>query len=333
MDVEAFTLAKDPKNPDRNEDRYVIVPGRAYAVIDGVSDKTGLRFKGQAGGQLAGRMVEDVIRQVCEDRKPEEIEADWLTSRLEERFQATLEEIMGSREIDVPPNIRFGAQLVLALEGRSFFRFIIIGDSGLRINGREVFLSHHPLDDICSAIRKAVWHCLDAQAVATPEKNEIARAYTVSGLGSALPKWSNLINEDMLFGLREAAFVDVRRSQESLEELVVRKALLGGLREQNLYINRVHPLGYPCINGFPIPREFIVQFDRGIEDIETIELFSDGYFGCPDGTRISDWEARLANIEATDPEKVRDFASTKGSYNGRFSDDRTVMILRRRTQA
>ena len=76
MDIEAFTLAKDPNNPARNEDRYVVVPGRAYAVIDGVSDKTGIRYQGQAGGQLAGQMVEDVVRQVCKNNHPEKIEAD-----------------------------------------------------------------------------------------------------------------------------------------------------------------------------------------------------------------------------------------------------------------
>ncbi|MBL6945501.1 MAG: hypothetical protein ISR47_02560 [Rhodospirillales bacterium] len=329
MDIEAFTLAKDPNNPARNEDRYVVVPGRAYAVIDGVSDKTGIRYQGQAGGQLAGQMVEDVVRQVCKNNHPEKIEADRIACLFEERFQKIHEEIGTPQASDVPSNIRFGAQLALVLEGWSFLRFIIIGDSGVRINGREVFSSHHPLDDICSAIRKAVWHYLDAQHVDGTKKNEIARAYAVNGLGAVLPESSDWVDESTLQRLRETAFKNAHQSLEQVDGMMVKKALLGGLREQNLYINRIHPLGYPCINGFPIPPEFIVQFDRNIKDIDTIELFTDGYFGCPEGTRISDWEERHTQIEAKDPEKVGDYASTKGSYNGHFSDDRTVLILRR----
>ena len=332
MDVEAFTVAKDPKTPARNEDRYVIIPDRAYAVIDGVSDKTGLRHDGQTGGQLAGRMVEEVIRKVCEQRGPDDIEGTWLAERFEERFQKFYAEIENSRTFEVAPSVPFGAQLVLALKGRVSFRFIIIGDSGLRLNGREVFAANHPLDRLCAAIRKVVWRHLDSRHVPVAEKNAIARAYTIEGLGSVLPQWSDLIDEDVLRTLRTAVFDDTSRMQETVDGSLLKKALLGGLREQNLYANRHHPLGYPCINGLPIPQDFIVQFDRPFEDIDTIELFSDGYFGYPEGSRISDWESRLAMIEATDPEKIGDYASTKGSSEGRYTDDRTIVIVRRGSQ-
>jgi hypothetical protein len=38
MLIEAFSEAKDPFAPHTNEDRLVILPGRAYAVIDGVTE-------------------------------------------------------------------------------------------------------------------------------------------------------------------------------------------------------------------------------------------------------------------------------------------------------
>ena len=329
MDVEAFTMAKDPKDAARNEDRYVVVPGRAYAVIDGSSDKTGLRHNGRTGGQAAGAAVEEVIHEVCQVEHPERIEAGWLSARLQERFQALQEEISASNGSDAPTAMWFGAQLALALEGAESFRFIVIGDSGLRLNGHEVYQFHQPLDDICASIRKAVWNHLDALGVSAEETNEVARAYTINGLTAVLPQWAGWIGEDSLPELRRAACIHAARQQKNLDMAVIEKAVLGGLREQYLYFNRIHPLGAPSINGFPIPQELIMQVDRDIEDVETIELFSDGYFGWPEGTNIADWEDHIARIESSDPEKIGDHASTKGSANGHFADDRTILILRR----
>ena len=329
MDVEAFTMAKDPKDAARNEDRYLIVPGRAYAVIDGSSDKTGLRHKGRTGGQAASAAVEDVIREVCEIDHPERIEAGWLSDRFRERFEILHEEIRASNGTDAPAAMWSGAQLALALQGPESIRFIVVGDSGVRLNGREIFQFHQPLDDICASIRKAVWNHLDVQGVPSEDKNTIARAYTIGGLAEVLPQWTRWIDEDDLPTLRRMAGEHATRLQADLDRGVLEKAVLGGLREQYLYINRIHPLGAPSINGFPIPRDYIMQVDRDLEEIETIELFTDGYFGCPDGTTIADWEDRIARIESTDPEKIGDHASTKGSANGHFADDRTVLILRR----
>ncbi len=322
-------MAKDPKDMARNEDRYVVVPGRAYAVIDGSSDKTGLRHNGRTGGQAASAAVEDVIREVCLVDHPERIEAGWLSDRLRERFETLHEEIRASNGSEAPAAMWFGAQLALALKGPESFRFIVIGDSGVRLNGREVFQFHQPLDDICASIRKAVWNHLDALGVGSEDKNTIARAYTISGLAEVLPQWTRWIDEGALPALRRTAEDHAARLQPGLDKEILEKAVLGGLREQYLYINRIHPLGAPSINGFPIPRDYVMQVDRGLDDIETIELFTDGYFGCPDGTAIADWEDRIAEIESTDPEKIGDHASTKGSANGHFTDDRTVLILRR----
>jgi hypothetical protein len=332
FDIEVFSQAKDPNKQARNEDRFVILPGFAYAVIDGVSDKTGFRYKGKTGGEVAGRLVEEVIRQANKSKNFEDIEADWLVGCLEKNFQEIYAEIGTTQTTDIHAAMWFGAQLVLALEGQSSFRFIIIGDCGLRINGQEVFLFNNPIDDICTSIRKAVWNYLDTQRVPRTKKNEIARAYTVSGLGSVIPKWSDWIDEDALKILKEITFKDLKHIQTKIDGLIVKKAILGGILEQSLYINRIHPLGFPCINGFPIPRDLVKQFDYKTEDIETIELFSDGYFGYPKGTQIKDWEKYFKHIEFADPEKVGDYASTKGSYDGKFADDRTILILHSKTQ-
>ena len=44
MHLQAFSAAKDPDRPEANEDRLVVVADRLYAVIDGVTDRTGRRY-------------------------------------------------------------------------------------------------------------------------------------------------------------------------------------------------------------------------------------------------------------------------------------------------
>ena len=61
MLIEAFSEAKDPSAPDTNEDRFVILPGRAYAVIDGVTDRLGTRYNGMLSGQYAAMIVKEAL--------------------------------------------------------------------------------------------------------------------------------------------------------------------------------------------------------------------------------------------------------------------------------
>lgn len=64
MLIEAFTEAKDPSAPHTNEDRLVILPGRTYAVIDGVTDRLGTRFDGMLPGQYAAMTVQRALEHM-----------------------------------------------------------------------------------------------------------------------------------------------------------------------------------------------------------------------------------------------------------------------------
>ena len=55
MLIEAFSQAKDPAAPHANEDRFVILPGRAYAVIDGATAQTGARYDGMLSRAICRR--------------------------------------------------------------------------------------------------------------------------------------------------------------------------------------------------------------------------------------------------------------------------------------
>ena len=61
MHLQAFSAAKDPDRPEANEDRLVVVADRLYAVIDGVTDRTGRRYGDRTGGRLAAETVERAL--------------------------------------------------------------------------------------------------------------------------------------------------------------------------------------------------------------------------------------------------------------------------------
>lgn len=88
-----------------------------------------------------------------------------------------------------------------------------------------------------------------------------------------------------------------------------------------------HSLGYGVLNGTHTLGPDVVAFSRPKAQVHSVELFTDGYLTCPQGTRVQDWEAEFARVEAEDPSKLMRYAGVKGSSSQYFSDDRTVLVV------
>jgi len=328
MDVTVFSQAKEAGRPEDNEDRYLAIDGRAYGVIDGVTDKTGRRFGGLTGGRIAGRTVEAAVRQACAEHDVGAMDGAWLIERINREFAVTYQSLGLDAAAVGAPAAPFAAQLVLALFGHDRIRFLVVGDAGLRLNGREVFRRTFPMDVVGAAIRQAVWRHVIGRGADREIADVTARAYTVEGLGALIPKTTQWIGGKDLAGLRRRIANAALEALPGVSLAVLDAALDHGMREQHRYANRLHPLGFPILDGRPVPPSMVVEFTRERAEVETIELFSDGYFGCPDGTALDDWEAWFAWVEAEDPAKVGRHASTKGSIGRHHADDRTVVIVR-----
>src|SRR3712207_463553 len=73
MLIEAFSEAKNPSAPQANEDRFVILPGRAYAVIDGVTARLGTYYEGMLSGQYAAILVKEALEALlCGRDRPQD---------------------------------------------------------------------------------------------------------------------------------------------------------------------------------------------------------------------------------------------------------------------
>ncbi len=326
--TEVFSQAKDLENQEANEDRFLVLPHRAYAVIDGITDKSGKHYGGLTGGQIAGRIVEDEIGVACAEREPDLIEAEWLLERIGAKFMDTFAQLGIHNDVDPFATAQFAAQLVLALIGKERVRFIVVGDCGLRLNGNEVIQSTFALDVVCATVRKVVWNHLTRNGADQKTANDVARAYTVAGLRGVHPKSGELVSAEELGRIREEILAEVSAALPEISGADIVEAMAGGVAAQHRYANRIHPLGFSTVNGRPVPRSMITSIDRKLSEIETIELFSDGYFGLPEGSDIADWEDWIAMVEAEDPSKLGRFSSTKGSVGRCLTDDRTVLIIR-----
>lgn len=101
-----------------------------------------------------------------------------------------------------------------------------------------------------------------------------------------------------------------------------RSQILPIIIEEYKYQNHPsHKLGYGVVDGTKTPKKYVEIFKYNVEDINTIELFSDGYYDEPKGTTIEDWERMYARIEKEDPYKYKKYLATKPK------DDRTIMII------
>lgn len=102
------------------------------------------------------------------------------------------------------------------------------------------------------------------------------------------------------------------------------------LKEQvKKYFNNPNSeLGLGIINGEVVPDKFIKTYTFDLKDIQTIELFSDGYFILPSLPKIESWEKAFFTGEKDDPLRLSKYPAVKAASKNMFFDDRTILIVR-----
>lgn len=325
MRIEAFTEAKDPAAPDANEDALLILPGRAYAVIDGVSDRTGLRYDSMLAGRYAARLVQRRLTQAlagADTPAPETIVAD-LTAAIDAAYG----------RFDMREKVRadwggkIACTLALVLLEPETVRILLIGDSGVRVNGIEVMQQNKDLDLITALLRREAWRAVAARTADPAERERLSRLMAFHGAGQDPAAFAPLLDAADIARIGAAALAACRAAlphqpAAPIAALIAHGIVGGQGVHQN---NPASPLGYSCLDGFPIPPRFIRQDTLRRADLHTIELFTDGYFRPGDGFGVAAWEAAFREVEREDPAKVDRYLSPRGSAGGRWADDRTYL--------
>ena len=328
MLIEAFSAARDPADSTTNEDTLVVLPGRAYAVIDGVTDRSGLRYEGMLSGRYAARLVARELERGFDDamlRAPL-LAVERLTAAMARVYSAC-----GNTEAaQADWGQRIAATLALATTDEAAVRIVLVGDSGVRLNGVEVVRADKDLDRITSLLRARTWHLAAARTRDPEQRERAARAVALRGAAQDAAGLPAPLTQADLAVLHAAALADCLRAMPHLPADVVSAMLASGIvRGQGVHENNPDSvLGYSCLDGFPVPPQLIRVLERPRAEVATVELFTDGYFKPGEAFGVASWEAAFREVERTDAEKVRTHLSPKGSTSRVFADDRTYLGVR-----
>lgn len=328
---EAFTCAKDPARPESNEDQLVLRPGLVLAVIDGATDISGERFNDElgtdaAGGRLAARAMAQALSAWVgkeSDEPPLHMQA---LEQMNDAIAALLRRVGRFDDASRNGQLRFRATFAGAFFWRDGVRLVRLGDSGFRVNGKPVLEHHFPGDTILSAARSAGWSQLAHRGLDADSIRPLARQLIVQGLS----KTDELLALGFLRAELDAVAADVLSRPAVLDAVDgdldhIRQVLAGGLE-----VIRMDPGAHDALvmDGFAAYADAVETMDIKLEDIETLEVFSDGYPAFPQEVSITAWESVLRQADATDPERIGEYPSTKGCDAGKFGDDRTIIIAR-----
>lgn len=329
MWIEAFTEARIPGEPAANEDQLLILPGRGYAVIDGVTDRTGHRYDGLSAGLVASRTVQHATAAFLLD--PAEIALDparligQVARAIRDAYQRHGILAVAKRE----PARRFGATLALAAEGDGFWRFVLVGDSGVRINGSELWLNDAGLDRVTASLRQEAYRRVERAGGAPDDQAQVGRACAFHGAARVHPDMHPWLDEAVLSELRAECLAACRSRFPAVPVSDIERLLDGGVLagQGDFQNNTDSPLSYAVLDGFETPMALVRVIDRERSAVSSIELFTDGYFEIAETPSIAAWEASFRKVERSDPDKIERYPGVKGSAAGRYADDRTVIVI------
>jgi hypothetical protein len=319
MNIESFSAAKFRDLSRPGDDILVVLPQCLYAVFDGATDTAGVSVQGESPGRLAARQA--ALAMVRYATEPDHVRAP-----AQELMQAMNQSIARGLAAAGAGPVRAGTTVAMVEDAGDQLHFLIVGDSGIRINGTELLRIQKDVDLIYTAGRVAVFRLLQARGWARDALEQQTRQLVFKGLAQADPALLAASEVAQLLALAQAACAP-RLQPDAIAQ--VPPLLLAGIAGgQYGYCNRVgHSLGYAVLDGTHTQGPDVLSLSRRKSEVHSIELFTDGYLSCPAGTSVRDWEDEFFRVEAEDFHKCGAFAGVKGSTSRQFSDDRSVLTV------
>jgi hypothetical protein len=333
--LEAFTLGKKFGHPEMNEDSLVIMPDTGYAVIDGVTDRNGTTYDGMLSGRFASRTVRRALETfLLAQGRPGMAELHYrgpveLIAYLDKAIHAGYAANGALERAQADWKLRGGCTVMLAFCLGDRLEVVAVGDSGARFNGTDVFQVLKPLDDVTSILRSEAWRTFAARGHDAADCDRLSASLTWQGTRFQ-PAGSP--SADAIAEIEARALERCRRQLPRVPEWefieLFHKGIAHGQGDFQNVTDRV--LGYGGLDGFGVPEKYIETRSYRLADIESIELFSDGYFMPGEEFGVASWEKAFRQVEREDPHKIDRFPSTKGTTKAALTDDRTYLGVRLR---
>lgn len=317
MRLELLNVSKYRTSSRVGDDVPVILPGAVIGICDGATDPRGTVVDGMGTGRLAALTIaaaaSDLVRDPAGHALPG---ADILV-----RFSEALARKSAPLDLPIPPSTTFA----LVFDCGDRWRFMALGDTGFRINGTEVIHNEKLIDAISTHARVAVFKHLAKNSAANDTTEAAARKAILLGFDNAVSE--GIIPRDVADTIIDSA---VRTLDLEDHRALVVGFLSGGIKTQYTFGNDPDsPLGFDTLNGVLPRRGEMVDFYRPKDQVQSFEVFTDGYPAIPDEVSVDAWEAAFARAEAEDVHKIGAYATVKGSTEAEFFDDRTVVVVDR----
>ncbi|ABG33476.1 hypothetical protein CEP88_09385 [Roseobacter denitrificans] len=315
MKLEVFNRSKYRDGSAPGDDVPLAVPGVVFGVFDGATDPLGTVIDGVAAGRLAALTVAAEMTAIALDPAARNAPGDQIIARLSSVLKARTDPL----DLKIPPSTTIAA----ALDCGHMWRFLLLGDSAVRLNGTEVHHHEKIIDHVSTVARVALFNTFADQTSDRDRVENMTRRGIFLGLEKAICEGA--ITSECADGIVADAIAAT--GLEAVAD-IVRAFLMDGIQRQFAYGNALgNPLCFDTLNGALPQRGDLQDFTRAKADITSIEVYTDGYPAPPPEISVAGWEAAFHAAEATDFHKIRQFATVKGSTSTEFYDDRAVVVL------
>ena len=314
MRIELLNQSKYRHGDRPGDDVPLVMPGMVFGVFDGATDARGTMIGGMAAGRLAALTVSAEMAALAFDPACRRMPADDLIGRLSKALHLRASAL----DLPIPPS----TTLAVALDCGSDWRFLLLGDSGVRINGTETLRREKLIDRVSTLARVRLFD-LFSDLRDTPDAVEFAtRRGILLGLDQA--EKDGVLSSENARGIIAGVITALKLDAHSE---IVADFLRGGIQTQHRLGNTTGPLSFDTMTGTRPRLGEVIDVTRPKESVRSIEIFSDGYPDMPDAVSTAAWEDAFHRAERDDYHKTGRFATVKGSTTTEFFDDRTILVL------
>lgn len=304
------------------DDVVLALPDRLFAVFDGATDASGAGLGGTSPGRFAATRAAAAMTSLLGEGMGTDPER-WLRA-MNDAIASGLRAIGAA-------HVRASSTAAIALVDDASIQLLVVGDSGIRINGNEVLQLPKDVDALFTEVRLAIRRLLVRRGLEGDALEETTRRLVFLGLDGA----RDVVREVSLLPAEVEAMTAEAVSAcgavlqpdaiATIPEMF-RRGIAGG---QAPFANRTgHSLGYSSLDGTVTRGPHVCHRVLPRAAVRSLEIYTDGYTSCPaGGITVRDWEENFAADEAADPAKTGRFAGVKGSTATHLSDDRSVVVI------
>jgi hypothetical protein len=338
MQINTINIAKSKLKCKKvaSEDYVVAIHSKLLGVFDGTSSVCKKKICGKTAGEFAASVAANAainFRFSLDDRT-KKLNGDQLISYMSHELSNKYLKLSLSRPF---PSTTCAVVFIF----QDFFHFLIIGDTGVRINNSIIYKNELRIDEIWGALRKYIFQF----SIEKMHGSNYLQNYSVES-GNKLFERCELLSRKIIFeglGIASKSLIeyvemkllcDIQGSMDWREsyDLIIKMMHQGISKIQYKYANLSgSKYGYAILNGDPVMTEGVTAFHLPCESVERIEIFSDGYLAPPSkkkegGSTIEDWELSYREIEKDDPFHIGKWPHIKCAIKDEFFDDRSLVI-------